>query len=452
MLLSRTALTAAGGLIATLAVAQAQTARTYGPGRIWWDAGQADVLPWDEDYEDPDGQIRILNASGAVHTGDQPFFEPLGANGRACITCHQPSNAMSVSVAALRERWKETQGKDPIFAAVDGSNCPDLPQNARTSHSLLLDHGLFRISLPVPKDSEFRIEVVRDPTGCNTSSVYGLAGANPSVSVFRRPRVAANLKFVANLMADAREPSLDAQAINAIMVHEEAKLPPTPEQLRKIVDFESQVYTAQVSDIRGGYLSEPPALGPDNLANGKSGALRGNSVSPVLLGIDVWRKPKDAGDLGVQLEFRASVARGADVFFSRPFRVRKDSGMYTCASCHASGNTRYANIEGGNRPPSNQSPELPLFRITCDAAAPPHPTLGRIIYTQDPGRALITGKCADVGSIVMQQFRGLAARAPYFSNGSATSLSDVVDFYNEKFDIKFTEQEKQDLMNFLRVL
>jgi cytochrome c peroxidase len=52
----------------------------------------------------------------------------------------------------------------------------------------------------------------------------------------------------------------------------------------------------------------------------------------------------------------------------------------------------------------------------------------------------------------MQQFRGLAARAPYFSNGSAKSLWELVDFYDRRFDMKLTEQEKQDLINFLGVL
>ena len=74
-----------------------------------------------------------------------------------------------------------------------------------------------------------------------------------------------------------------------------------------------------------------------------------------------------------------------------------------------------------------------------------------MIYTQDPGRALISGKCDDVGAIVMQQFRGLAARAPYFSNGSAASLRELVDFYDRRFNIGYTEQEKTDLVNFLGV-
>ena len=93
-----------------------------------------------------------------------------------------------------------------------------------------------------------------------------------------------------------------------------------------------------------------------------------------------------------------------------------------------------------------------IFRITCEASAPPHPQLGRSFLTQDPGRALITGKCADAGSILMQQFRGLTARAPYFANGSARDLSELVDFFDRRFKIGFTEQEKQDLVNFLSVL
>ena len=93
-----------------------------------------------------------------------------------------------------------------------------------------------------------------------------------------------------------------------------------------------------------------------------------------------------------------------------------------------------------------------LFKITCTASAAPHPFRGRVLYTNDPGLALTTGKCADVGSIVMQQFRGLSARAPYFSNGSAKDLAAVVDFYDRRFQIHLSAQDKQDLINFMSVL
>ena len=90
-------------------------------------------------------------------------------------------------------------------------------------------------------------------------------------------------------------------------------------------------------------------------------------------------------------------------------------------------------------PPTPPRPQLPLFKIVCQPEARPHPFLGRVIYTHDPGRALISGKCYDVGSVVMGQLRGLAARAPYFANGSAEDLRALVDFYDRRFNIGLSE-------------
>jgi cytochrome c peroxidase len=422
------------GLCALILLAAAVQAQRYGGGRTWWSSGQGGFLGWDETFDNPDGQVGVVNKKGAVRTDGHPFFESLGSNGRACITCHQPANAMGVSAASLRERWEQTRGKDPVFAAIDGSNCPDLPQADPKSHSLLLERGLFRIELawpPAGVTPDFRIEVVRDPTGCNQR--------NGAISVYRRPRIAANLSYVVagrqgfHFMADGREPSLESQAASAIRIHEQAAAPPSREQLALIVDFESQVYTAQFADVRGGLLGEkggPAMLGPDNLAAGKLNSLEYGAPFD-----SFWRKPQATG---VQSEFRASVARGSDVFFDR-----KLNESYTCASCHSTVAGQIAAIVT-NTNEHDALPDLPLFRVTCGS--------GRVIYTQDPGRALITGKCSDVGLIVRQQLRGLAARAPYFSNGRAKTLRDVVEIYERMLRIGFSEQEKQDLVNFLRVL
>jgi cytochrome c peroxidase len=40
----------------------------------------------------------------------------------------------------------------------------------------------------------------------------------------------------------------------------------------------------------------------------------------------------------------------------------------------------------------------------------------------------------------------LAARAPYFHNGAAATLLDVVNFYDGRFGIGFTKQQKSDLV------
>src|SRR5262249_17029628 len=137
---------------------------------------------------------------------------------------------------------------------------------------------------------------------------------------------------------------------------------------------------------------------------------------------DPWRN-LSTGNIAVrQRAFRESVLRGVDLFASREFRLA-DGKQGTCATCHRSGINRFIDTGTTNLPTAKEPPELPLFRITCDASASPHSQLGRTFLTQDPGRALVTGKCADVGSILMQQFRGLTARAPYFANGSAANLT-----------------------------
>jgi cytochrome c peroxidase len=70
----------------------------------------------------------------------------------------------------------------------------------------------------------------------------------------------------------------------------------------------------------------------------------------------------------------------------------------------------------------------------------------------DIGRALISGNCADIGKVKGPILRGLAGRAPYFHNGSAATLLDAVNFYNDRFNIGFTDQQKQDLVAFLETL
>lgn len=425
----------------------------------WWDATHSRPLPPSKDYDDPSGRLRLLNKSGEVQTKDHPFFTPLGSNGRACVTCHQPTSAMSLSLDLIRQRWADTSGKDPVFAAIDGSNCPDLPQEKEESHSLLLERGLFRIALPWPPVAasgqpvkpDFKIEVVRDPTGCNKTP--------GSLSVYRRPRVAANLQYIAlptgvTLMADGREPGLQSQAITAALTHEQAAAAPTPAQLQQIEDFERQLFVAQQWDALGGPLDEPrgpPLLGAGNVASGVAGAGAVPAAGNVAAAFDPWRN-LSAPNLAIrQRAFRESALRGVDLFASRQFRLANGT-LATCATCHRPGVNRSADIGTTNLPTTKESPELPLFRITCNPSAPPHPQLGRTFLTQDPGRALITGKCADAGSILMQQFRGLAARAPYFANGSAASLAEVVDFYDRRFKIGLTDQEKQDLVNFLNLL
>jgi len=106
---------------------------------------------------------------------------------------------------------------------------------------------------------------------------------------------------------------------------------------------------------------------------------------------------------------------------------------------------------------SRRTPDMPLYTLQekCVALSDGTKVAGPSCPAQtvtDPGRALISGKFADIGKFKGPILRGLAARAPYFHNGSAADLGAVIDFYNERFGAGIAGREKEDLIAFLRAL
>jgi len=82
---------------------------------------------------------------------------------------------------------------------------------------------------------------------------------------------------------------------------------------------------------------------------------------------------------------------------------------------------------------------------------------------QELGRVLITYQVFDIGSYRTPSLRNIALTAPYFHNGSAKTLADVVKFYNEggrqninrEWDLDplaLTLDEQRDLIAFLESL
>jgi cytochrome c peroxidase len=111
-------------------------------------------------------------------------------------------------------------------------------------------------------------------------------------------------------------------------------------------------------------------------------------------------------------------------------------------------NIGIANGGANNNNPGLDIADLPVFALSCASGANAVKT-----YTvTDPGRALISGKCADIGKVKGPILRGLAGRAPYFHNGSAATLLDVVNFYNLRFNIGLTAAQMSDLAAFLQTL
>lgn len=426
-----------------------------------------------ETYNVNNGSINLTGA----------FFQSLGTNGRSCGSCHVPTEGWTVSAAELQLRFLLTQGLDPIFRTNDGSNCnqnvdTSTLQGRRQAYSLLLSRGLIRIALTVPANAEFTVQSVVNPYGCGDTS---------TLSMYRRPLPATNLQFLSTLMWDGREstaPStskvtypdpgqalladLAHQATDATTGHAQGSVP-TSAQIQDIVSFETALRTAQAFDYRAGSLNAGGASGgPVALASqlnfiGINDSFPGSfgfnptgaSFNPNIFNVfSAWTNSSSNA--------RASIARGQAVFNSKPITISGVAGINdvaglpasfsgTCGTCHDAPNV------------GNHSVSAPLNIGVADVTSPldvsylPVFTLinnatGESIQTTDPGRALVTGKWADIGKVKGPVLRALASRAPYFHNGSAASLADVITFYDMHFNIGFTPQEKADLIAFLNSL
>src|SRR5437870_4463400 len=218
------------------------------------------------------GMARTINVAGfPVVAESNPFFLDLGVNGRRCVTCHEPTNNMSVSAAGLRARFEATDGTDPIFRTNDGSNSPladvSTLEARRAAYSMLLTKGLIRVGISIPANAEFELVDVDDP--------YGYAGHNANnneLSLFRRPLPSTNLAYLSAVMWDGRETfqngssaalhfDLADQANGATQGHAQSRSPIDAATREAIVDYETSLYTAQAFDRAAGELHAAGAEG-----------------------------------------------------------------------------------------------------------------------------------------------------------------------------------------------
>jgi hypothetical protein len=248
------------------------------------------------------------------------------------------------------------------------------------------------------------------------------------------------------------------------------------------VSFELSNFTAQIDDNRAGNLNAdgvqggPNALALQPFSVGVNDPLGGTppgvDFNPVAMTLfSKWASLKGEDSDEGRNAARAAVARGEALFNTFPIPISGVSGLNdlpgvpasfvgSCTTCHNTPNVGNhsaplaINIGVTEYPPvpALDITGLPVYTIHCAAGAQTPINHGSTIQTTDPARALITGKCADIGKTKGPILRGLAARAPYFHNGSAATLRDVINFYEQRFQLSFTEEQKSDLEAFLRSL
>ena len=299
--------------------------------------------------------------------------------------------------------------------------------------------------------------------------------------------------FKPNLVFD-----LTHQSVDATLIHAQAANPPTTAQQNAIVSFELGLYSAQLYDFRAGLLSDAGAQGGavnlsqlaskyypgmnDSLGKDPSGAAFNSSAFSLY---SPWANATASRSVSAyQAQARRDIAAGEVIFNTHPLTVANVRGLNdnpalgspssfqgTCTTCHDTPNIGDhsfplpLDIGTGHNLSAETDPQIqaalaqlsfpgvPVYKITgCPNPFNASSTDPYVIYTTDPGKGLVTGLCSDVNRVKGPVLRGLAARAPYFHNGAARDLNQLVNFYNQRFQMNLTQQQESQLIAFLNSL
>jgi hypothetical protein len=268
---------------------------------------------------------------------------------------------------------------------------------------------------------------------------------------------------------------------------------PTAAEQQAIVNFEMGLSTAQSISFSGGILNAQGAMGgPLALLTQPFFISIDSSVNVLLPQLEQPGGLVTPGDgkftpnifntfsawSGLpHFDPRAAIARGETIFNTKQINITGVAGINddvsagglvaggipvlkgTCGTCHDTpnvGNHSFPtplNIGVGD--PTNGTSSFSLGGL--DISYLPKITVrskatGELKTTTDLGQALIDGQFVHVGKLKGPILRGLSARAPFFHNGSAETLLDVVRFYEVRFGVVFTHQEESDLVAFLGAL
>lgn len=389
----------------------------------------------------------FLNSAGTAATFsvegfvdlNNPFHAPQGANGRSCETCHLPQTGWSVIPAEVELRFWLTQGNDPLFNLLD-ANSPTAnvsTTRARYSAYSMLRKGLFRRGGNVPANAEYEITAVDDPLGAG--------GSLTRFEAFRRPLATANFHIAMNVgwhdqntngSGDVHAGLVNQAAGNITGAQQGS--PAAPELVEAIAEYEEGLAFAQQYVVGAGLLtacgakggpehlsSQPPVDGRFDLYDAWIGLVPGSCTTVV-----ADRK-------------RAQIARGQELFNS------PNPGGGSCRGCHNAANNG-SNVSGrlfdvGASRAEFREPDMPLYTVRNKATL-------EVRQTTDPGRALRSGLWADMDRFKTPSLRGVAARAPYFHNGIAATLEEVVMHYEDALGFVFTPQERADLVAFMQAL
>jgi cytochrome c peroxidase len=335
--------------------------------------------------------------------------ETFGGNGRTCLTCHSASTGTQTleQISALFT----ANPNDPLFRG-DGTD-----DGMGTGTTRIRNAGTILVNVTLP--------------------VGVRLAANPSATtvLLRRgiPTTLNTPSLDPVLMQDGREPTLQAQARDAIAGHAAATTVPTSAQLDLIAAFEKSATFFSSAVLRAFAAGGPPPQLPDGTTD--------------------------------------SEKRGRRFFDDVPLMAGQTRG--TCAICHSGPMLNETNgfrpmpvapfaVPAGRRFQSILSAELnntdPVqdFLVNQPDGSVTH------VSSSDPGRALVTGDMrpfpyGNLGEFKIPSLWNVKNTAPYFHSNSAKTLDDVMTHYTSFFfamtpQITLTAQDRIDLKAYLLLL
>lgn len=410
------------------------------------------------------GVGETTHLSGAIDRTN-PFFQSLGTNGRTCNSCHDARAGWTMTPVLARILFELSGGTSTLFRPHDEANRPDADVSTvsarRAAYSMLLNKGLTRFTRVPSATADYTVVAVDDPYGFSTPT---------QISNFRRPIPVANVALEASITWNGGPGEMRTLLMNIMnggtKFHAQATTDLPIEVREASADFMLGLFFAQSYDYFAGRLD----------AGGASGGPTALSTQPFYIGINALTgdaktgapfdhesfKPfepwEDATGHSLQAKARAAIARGEEAFYSIEFDITDVPGLNdelgqpvikgTCTTCHNTPNVGsgsvFRMIDEGTAAGSLRTSDIPLLTVKNNLT-------GETKQTTDLGRGLSTGKWADIGKFKVPTLRGLAARAPYFHNGSAANLHQVLDFYRKRFGIDFKGSEN-DIVAFLQSL
>jgi cytochrome c peroxidase len=436
------------------------------------------------------GIAETVTATGTVDRTNS-FFQPLGTNARTCETCHGSNQGWSLTALGATALFIQSDGLAPLFLPHDEGARPD--GGLSTELSRLVDFGpttlaraLTRFTRTNPATSEYNVVAVNDPSGFSTTT---------SFLNFRRPTATANEALVSSVTWTAG-PGLVRNALSGLVggaanLHEQRD-PTTPvpaDVVQAQDDFQLGIFFAQSVDRNAGRLDTDGATGgPTNLMaqpfhlgiNDIQGLdPSGQPFSPNVFNLfDAWAVYNQDGNhahdhprscpAGTRDDdthrrrvaaARAAIYRGQQLFNHRQFNITGVNGLNnllgqgtvagTCSTCHNSPNVGGHSVvrmfDVGTADQINCGLQLPLVTVQ-------NKTTNETRSVCDLGRANSSHLWAEIGTFRAPPLRGLAARPPYFHDGQAPRIEDVVNYFDRRFQIGLSGAEKSDLNAFLSAL